>query len=289
MTGDRSERLRFDLTWLKDAARTVFDALAHQPWLAPGETRDGIERRSVRLASPLSAEISYLTAGDPSGRRVLLVHGSPSQAEDWLPWLRSVPAGQHWLAVDRPGFGCSGPQDTPTDLGVQAAALRPLLRDGVDGKTVLVGRSMGAPVAVRAALDFPDLVGGVLLIGGALSAELERVHWLQRVAARPAVARLLPRVLRNSNSELIALKAQLADLAPRLESLRAAVTVVHGTADPLVPYATVDFLERTLTGSVKLTVVRVADGDHFLAADHHEAVVRRALQSLVAELERTGT
>lgn len=283
-----THRLRFGLRWFRDAALTVLDASVHRaPRLAPGESRDGIRRHTLDLAPPFSTKLSYLAAGDPEGRRVLLVHGSPSQAEDWLPWLRSVPAGQRWLAVDRPGFGCSGPLDVPTDLGVQAAALRPLLAADAAGKAVLVGRSMGAPVAMRAALDFPDLVGGVLLIGGALAPELERVHWLQRIAAWPAVARWLPRPIRNSNSELMALKGQLSDLAPRLRSLRTIVTVVHGTADPLVPYATVDFLKRALTECIKLTVVTVDGGDHFLN-NRHEGVIRHALQSLMADVELTG-
>lgn len=288
MAGHRSEALRFDRRWIKDAARTVSWALLHRrPKLAPGDVRAGIARHSIRETPPLATELSYLAAGDPSGRRVVLIHGSPSQAEDWLPFLRSVPAGQQWLAPDRPGFGCSGPSDVPIDLGVQAAALHPLLSATAAGKAILVGRSMGAPIAVRAALDFPDLTGGVLLIGGALSAELERVHWLQRVAARPMIAGLLPRAIRNSNRELLALRGQLADLAPRLGSLRTRVTVVHGTADPLVPYANVAFLERALAGSGTLTVVTVPGGDHFLD-DRHDAVIRDALQALVAAADRDG-
>jgi hypothetical protein len=66
---------------------------------------------ATRLSYPVPAgyRVSYLRAGDPAGRRIILVHGTPGAAEGWLDYLTNVPAGFEHIAVDRPGFGESGP------------------------------------------------------------------------------------------------------------------------------------------------------------------------------------
>ncbi|HEY0837442.1 MAG TPA: alpha/beta fold hydrolase, partial [Azospirillum sp.] len=200
--------MRYDLRWLRGAARTLFDRLIqrHPRW-APGECRQGIARH-------MAGDLSFLSAGDPHGRRVIFVHGSPSAAEDWSHLLADVPAGLEFVAVDRPGFGWSGPEAAPTGLDEQAAALDALLEERAGRRPILVGYSLGGPIAARAAVDFGARVAGLLIVGGALDPDLERAHPLQRLAGRPWVARRLPRALRNANRERLALKGQLPGRAP---------------------------------------------------------------------------
>jgi pimeloyl-ACP methyl ester carboxylesterase len=273
--------MQFDLRWLRDALRAVRETLAGPPerW-APGERRDGVERRSLD-------GISYLAAGDPTGRRVVLVHGSPSVAEEWAGLLRGVPPGLEFVAVDRPGFGHSGPAAVPVELAEQAAAIAPLLHGRNGKRALLVGHSMGAPVAMRTVLDHPERVGGLLLSGAALAAELERVHPMQRVAALPWVAALLPRALRNSNAELIALKGQLALMEPRLGDVAVPVTAVHGTDDPLVPFANVAFLRAALSGPGVRRFIDVPGADHFLPWSHEE-LIRSSIADLAATADAAG-
>ncbi|HYD64119.1 alpha/beta hydrolase [Azospirillum sp.] len=279
MTSARADGMRFDLRWLGSALRTVFDLVTprHGHW-APGECRHGITRRTT-------GTLSCLSAGDPQGRRVIFIHGSPSEAEDWSHLLKEVPAGLEFVAVDRPGFGWSGPDAAPTELDEQAAALAPLLEERAGRKPILVGYSLGGPIAARAAADFGGAVGGLLIVGGALDAELERVHPLQRVAAWRWVARCLPRSLRNANRELLALKGQLPGLAARLGGIRVPVTLLHGTKDPLVPYANMAFTAERLTGSRLVRCVPVPDADHFLPWSH-AALLRDAVTDLARLADR---
>lgn len=84
-------------------------------------------RRSQALPESLGATLSTLVAGDPQGLRLLLVHGTPGSAEGWADHLLEPPAGIEVVALDRPGFGRSGPEDARVRLADQAAAVAALL------------------------------------------------------------------------------------------------------------------------------------------------------------------
>jgi pimeloyl-ACP methyl ester carboxylesterase len=89
------------------------------------------------------------------------------------------------------------------------------------------------------------------------------VPFYQHVGDTWPVSALLPRWLRNTNREIIALEPQLAALAPRLAAIRIPVTIVHGTKDSLVPFANVAFMKQSMTGT-KAMDVTVLDQNHFL-------------------------
>ena len=80
----------------------------------------------MAVAAPLLATVSYLQAGDPQGARVILVHGTPGAATAWADYVLAPPAGVHLLALDRPGFGRSGPDGPVTGLAEQAGEPAPL-------------------------------------------------------------------------------------------------------------------------------------------------------------------
>lgn len=236
----------------------------------------------VRYTLPAAGsgiEVSFLAAGDPDGKRVLFIHGSPGVAEEWGNFLIDVPVGYYHIAVDRPGFGGSEPDRPFIGLVDQARAISPLLHAHDGQKVILVGYSFGGPVALRLAADFPELVGGVMLIGSAADPTEEEVHPLQSLAAMEMFAGLLPSELANSNAELLALKEQLEHLARDLGHIGAPVTVVQGLRDTLVPPENAVYLQTRLSGtSVRLMLVE--EGDHFLPWTHRE-LLEKALSCVI--------
>ncbi|SFY35518.1 Pimeloyl-ACP methyl ester carboxylesterase [Paracoccus pantotrophus] len=239
--------------------------------------------RQMRLArKDGQAYLGYLAAGQPGGRRVIFLHGSPGTAEEWDRFLLDVPAGQYHMAVDRPGFGASG-DEPETALAGQAAAVAPLLTAGTR-PAVLVGYSYGGPVALRLAADYPDRVAGVLLIGAAADPQLEETHPLQQLAALDFFARLLPAELANANAELMNLQPGLQDLAADLGRITAPVTIVQGLADTLVPPENVPFLQAHLPESPGPRVILVEEADHFLPWTHPE-LLRAALDCVIGDEE----
>lgn len=240
----------------------------------------GLPRGSYAAPALGGARISYLRGGTAGGRLVVFVHGTPGDAAGWAGFLARAPAGFDYVAIDRPGFGASGPDGAVTSLERQALALAPLLA-GAPAPVILVGHSYGGPVIVAAAAHWPDRVAGLVILAGALDPGLEKIHPLQRAGEWPGVRDLLPRALRNANRELIALKPELERLAPRLQTIRAPVTIIHGTADAQVPVANVGFMRPRFAASRALRTIVLRDQTHFLPWQH-QPLIEQAIAAIAA-------
>ena len=252
------------------------------------------EQRSV--GAPLNTVLSLLRASAPSAPSaetstlaasttpiwplLVLVHGTPGSASAWSDYLLQPPVGLEVIALDRPGFGQSGPPGAVTTLAGQAAAVAALLPQ--DGRpVVLLGHSLGGPIVAQVAVDHPDRVTALVLLSASLDPAQESIHPMQFVGAWPLVRSLLPRMLRNANAELMALKPELEALALRLPEIRAKVVIVHGTKDDLVPVANVPFMQARLRGARCVKTVLLDGRNHFLpwnSADVVRAAISQALE-----------
>lgn len=237
---------------------------------APESATDSM-RQSMTMAAPSPTPLSFLRAGDPSGARVILVHGTPGSATGWTDYLLDPPHGTELIALDRPGFGDSGPAHAVTTLAAQAAAVLALLPS--DGRPlVLLGHSLGGPIVARLAADHPDRVQAVVLLSASLDPAQEAIHPMQYVGAWPLIRSALPRTIRNANAELMALKPELEALAAVLPKITATVVIVHGTADDLVPVANVAYMQARLTGARCVRTVLLEGRNHFLPWNSADAV-----------------
>jgi pimeloyl-ACP methyl ester carboxylesterase len=231
-------------------------------------------RRSAYFAP--SGAVAVLAGGPQDAPRVIFVHGSPGAAADWAEFLLDAPSGREAVAIDRPGFGRSDPYGAVPSLAEQAEALVPLLVQRGGHWPIVVGHSMGAPVAAWLAAEHPGEVEGLVLLAGALDPALEEWRWFNRAAT--LLSPLLARPLRNSNEEMRALRGELEALAPELRRIRGPVVVVHGRRDALVPFAEVDYARRMFPAA-RLRVIELPEGDHFLPWDATDTV-RQAIASL---------
>jgi pimeloyl-ACP methyl ester carboxylesterase len=237
-------------------------------------------RFRVEVGAPVYASVSYLRAGNPAGPWLVLVHGTPGSASGWADYLVDPPQGTDVVALDRPGFGQSGPDGAVTSLEAQAAAVVALLPP--DGRpVVLLGHSLGGPVVARVAASHPARVTAVVLLAASLDPAQESIHPMQHVGAWSPIRGMLPRTIRNANAELMALKPELEALSTMLPLIKAKVVIVHGTHDDLVPVANVPFMQAHLTGSRCVKTVLLEGRNHFLPWNSAAAVrdaVRVALE-----------
>jgi 2-succinyl-6-hydroxy-2,4-cyclohexadiene-1-carboxylate synthase len=98
------------------------------------------------------------TLGRAGGPRVVLVHGFTQTMASWAPLLPALGDRLELVLVDAPGHG--GSPGVPAGMGEAAAAL-----GEAGGRAAYVGYSMGGRLCLRLALDRPDLVGALVLIG----------------------------------------------------------------------------------------------------------------------------
>ncbi len=230
-----------------------------------------------RIEAP-TGTLAYLRSGDPEGPRLIFVHGTPGDATAWLDYLADPIPGWESIAVDRPGFGSSEPEGEVASLALQAAAIEPLLVERRGRWPILIGHSLGGPIVVRVATDAPERVGGLVIVAGNLDPGLEELHWYNDVGS--LLEPLLSRPMRNSNRELDGFKAELELLQAQLPRLSCPVVIVHGTADTLVPFANVDFMQSHFGNARSVRVVSLTGADHFLPWTH-ESTLREEIVGLI--------
>jgi pimeloyl-ACP methyl ester carboxylesterase len=96
--------------------------------------------------------------------RVLAVPGGASSVHGYFPRLgRSVGARAELIEVDPPWIGAERDR-RPLRLSKYAGELALTARSQGEGRLVVVGHSLGGLVALRLAVDEPDLVAGLLLL-----------------------------------------------------------------------------------------------------------------------------
>lgn len=113
--------------------------------------------------------------GDPARPRVVLVHGFTQTRRSWRPLLAGLAEHHDVVAVDAPGHGRSS--DLRTDL-VDGARL--LGETG--GRADYVGYSMGGRLTLHLALERPDLVRRLVLVGATAGLDTEEERASRRAA-----------------------------------------------------------------------------------------------------------
>jgi len=119
----------------------------------------------------------YLEAGNPGNSTIVLLHGGGAGADSIGNWQHTIPQFAddfHVLAMDMLGFGLTGKPESITYS--QAARNRHLIDflTALDlGRVPIIGNSMGGATALGVAMDKPELVDCLVLMGSAgLNAEI---------------------------------------------------------------------------------------------------------------------
>ncbi|HPE47300.1 MAG TPA: alpha/beta hydrolase [Hyphomonas sp.] len=110
-------------------------------------------------------DVHVLEAGT-GPEAVLMIHGASANAREFSWTLAPRLADQfRVLMADRPGHGYSARPPGSDTLAVQAAQMAGVLDEAAGGEpSVVVGHSFGGAVALRLALDRPDLVKALVLL-----------------------------------------------------------------------------------------------------------------------------
>ena len=158
------------------------------------------------------------------------------------------------------------------------------------GPQLLVGSSMGAWLALLAALARPDRVAGLLLLAPAVDfteallwhsmpedgrkAVLETGEWLRPSAYDPEPYPITRTLIEDGRKHLLLDHEPIAVSCP--------VRILQGMRDPDVPWSHAMRLVDALGDDVTITLVK--DGDHRLSRLQDIALLTRTLESLLADV-----
>lgn len=115
---------------------------------------------------PVDGHDVHVIREGTSGPVVLMIHGASANAREFTWTLAPrLDSEMRVLMADRPGHGYSERFAGAEQLGAQARQMIGVLDALAPGeKAVIVGHSFGGAVALRIALDRPDLVSGLVLL-----------------------------------------------------------------------------------------------------------------------------
>jgi pimeloyl-ACP methyl ester carboxylesterase len=151
------------------------------------------------------ARLHVREAGAASAPRVLLIHGANANLRElWAPFAEELARDFRVIAMDRPGMGYSTrPRRNGHKLTTQARLAAAVLRE-TGGPAIVVGHSLGAAVALRLALDAPNLVAGLVLLAPASTPFAGKPIWWARLPATPLLGRIFCSLIIPNLAPLIA-------------------------------------------------------------------------------------
>ena len=228
-------------------------------------------------------KINYLTVGSDTLPLAVFVHGSPGSLSAFIDFMGDPQLVEkvQVISVDRPGFGASNFGYAEPSIQKQAAELKPILEKHRHQRPViLIGHSLGGPVIARMAMDYPDLVDGLVFVAASIDPDLEPNEWFRGPLATPFLKWLLPRSLKASNDEIYQLKPQLQQMIPMWSKVKANTIVIQGSVDELVHPGNADFAKRMITNA-PVKIVLMDSMNHFVPWSNPE-LIREAVLELAA-------
>lgn len=227
--------------------------------------------------------LNYLITENTNKPLVIFVHGSPGSLSAFIDFMADTVLlnKAQLISVDRPGFGASDFGYAVPSLNEQAKLLKPVLEVNKKNRPViLVGHSLGGPLIAKMAIDYPELVDGLIFVAASVDPDLEpNETWFRAPLATPFLKWILPRSFRASNDEIYKLKPELEQLVPEWSEIKVPAIVIQGTKDSFVPAANADFAKRMLIHSS--AQVQIIEGvDHFIPWNHPE-IIRNAILDLL--------
>jgi non-heme chloroperoxidase len=233
-----------------------------------------VDSESGVVTLPAGVRMPYLEHGERSGRPLVLVHALGDSQRIFESLLDALPADIHAIAPTLRGHGDAGRPPAGYRSADFAADLAHFMDElGIEA-AVVAGASSGGLVTQRFALDYPDRIGGLVLMGSPLrftdkpraqalwddtvsklSDPMDRAfvrEFLLSTLSRPADEDAL-RVLIEENLKVPARvwRATFAgilqdDFSGELERIAAPAVVLWGDADPILPREDQETLARLI-------------------------------------------
>ena len=229
-------------------------------------------------------KMRYMSLGNDSLPTVLLIHGSPSSMSVFNQLIAesSLLDYAKVYAVDRPGYGYSGFGRTVTSIKRQAAMIAPIL-DSINqrsGPVVVLGVSYGGPVASKLAMDYPELVDGLVLGAPAIAPGEEKTFTISHLMMYKATSWLFPTMLRVATEEKFSHKSELEKMLSGWEFIDKPIIYIQGESDGIVYTSNANFIENKAKRAPFLKILMIPNQPHFLAIPQKQLLAESIIEMI---------
>jgi pimeloyl-ACP methyl ester carboxylesterase len=131
---------------------------------AKAEKNAAAESRFAKLDG---ARIHYVNYGKGS-EALVLIHGWTQNVDAWRDQVPDFAKRYRVIAIDLPGHGQSDKPQTTYSMDYFARAVDAVMRDAKVKRAVLVGHSMGTPVARQFYRKYPEKTRAIVIVDGSL-------------------------------------------------------------------------------------------------------------------------
>lgn len=223
----------------------------------------------------------YFQGGDLDSLPVVLLHGAGGSHLYWPPEIRRL-TGKRVFTLDLPGHGKSG-QRGQQSIAAYAKLITRWLEGLEISKAIFIGHSMGSAIAMTLAVNYPQQVAGLALVGAGARMRVRRD--ILEDCANPttfhkAVDSLItgafshlanPRLIELATKRMLETRPSVLhgdllachefDLTEKLGEIQAPTLVVCGSDDLLTPLRNSQFLAGAILGA---TLTVIPDAGHMV-------------------------
>ncbi len=231
----------------------------------------------ARLVTIGGHKINVLSNGE-GDRHFTCLHGLVDTLDIWKRLAPALETRGRVTRIDQRGHGASeAPAGGYSRADLAADVIGVLDAEGID-QTILVGHSMGGIVAMETALQYPERIAGLVLIGTTSECREKVAGWYERIALageQDGNAGLGRAIYGEKSSKKIVgnaqgiahvtrmLKSLYSDpLTPKLGEIRCPALLTVGEKDPMGPKASEIVHAAMPQGRAEL--LRVPDKGHWL-------------------------
>ncbi|HEY6412140.1 MAG TPA: alpha/beta hydrolase [Edaphobacter sp.] len=271
--------------------------------------REGVQSKYVEAGGYRMHYLEAPPTNGTTGTPLLLVHGLGARAEDWQAMIPALAAkGFHVYAPDLVGYGRSAQPDVSYSIAMEETAVMQFMQAMGLSRADVGGWSMGGWVAMKLALDHPELVDRLVVYDSAGiyfpptfgadifvpadAAGVKRLVTILSPHPQPIPDFVTKALLRKFAENGWVIHRSMAAMTNgrdlldfRLHGMQRPTLVVWGSQDELIPLSTGKKIHDLIPGSV----LNVVEGcGHLAPLECSQPVVEGTVEFLRAEPPMQG-
>jgi pimeloyl-ACP methyl ester carboxylesterase len=160
-------KIRRDILWLRTALFFLaFTIVVFTSFIAHAKTTEPQAGQS-KFTTLDGSRVHYVNYGK-GNEAIILIHGWTMNADNWRDNVADLAKRSRVIAIDLPGHGQSDKPQTTYSMELFARAVEAVVRDASVKRAVLVGHSMGTPIARQFYRRNPQKTLGIVIADGSL-------------------------------------------------------------------------------------------------------------------------